>query len=480
MNIDELNKEQFDAFINDYYNSESSIKKVLEKYNINKTTTQKVIDLLPDIESSSICEYCDTKMIYAQKSRTVYKENFRYIDEVCPQCNHKIINSAFGKKICNCDNCTQKRYITKKEKDNLKLESLKKMIENTESKAINIDELKLLSLSKKTSLLTLLMYLYDESNHSFKQIDLLNGIKFAPTIKYGFSIINDLLDCSLIKFKITQNTLDRITFKENGHYSYPPYSSDYKLNIKYSELFNFAEVVKKCEYIYSCNLQEIKEEALEIWKEIGLHELKEYIYYLFEKYNFDTDYIGDAIIEKLELILEDFSVSQGYAILYNAVTGAASYKQTGITHKHAVNSINTLISNNIAKRKSGEWDTKGYKRNFDLPQTAISMVFFNNILKIGDKGFEQVPKIENIPDSFIDELEIINFENISTSAKLVNDTRLELLETLDTLTKNQYSFGEVFDLLNRALNVEGKILRQTDDFEILQKLKTIQEFSDDE
>mgnify|MGYP000541181902 CR=1 FL=1 len=81
-------------------------------------------------------------------------------------------------------------------------------------------------------------------------------------------------------------------------------------------------------------------------------------------------------------------------ILYSSISGAASYKQTGISSKHAVNSINTYISNHIAKRKSGEWESKGYKRNFDLPQTAVSLVFFNYILKIGNKGFEEVPKIE--------------------------------------------------------------------------------------
>lgn len=316
------------------------------------------------------------------------------------------------------------------------------------------------------------MYLYDENNHSFKPIDSLDGIKFAPTMKYGFSIINELLGY-LIKLKNTQNTLNNITFNENGSYSYLPYMNEYQLNIVDSHLLDFSDIVKNCEYIYSDDIQETKIEALDLWKKIGFQELKEYTYYLFEKYNFDTKYIGDAIIEKLELILEDFSISQGYAILYSSVTGAASYKQTGIAHKHAVNSINTYIANNIAKRKSKEWETKGYKRNFDLPQTAISMIFFNNILKIGDKGFEQVPKISNFTDSFISHIDEIDFEETPSFNKPINKINSELLNTLSILREKKYSFGEIFYLLNEELIMENKIMRQLDDFEILEKLKKI-------
>lgn len=116
MNINELNKEQLNIFIHDYYNSEDSIKKILQKYNINQISTQKIIDILPDIESGSICEYCNTKMIYSQKSRTAYKEKFKYSDEICSNCNHKIVHSFFGRKVCTCDNCleSQKKLIQKR------------------------------------------------------------------------------------------------------------------------------------------------------------------------------------------------------------------------------------------------------------------------------------------------------------------------------------------------------------------------------
>jgi len=314
------------------------------------------------------------------------------------------------------------------------------------------------------------MYLYDESNHSFKSIHSIDGIKFAPMKQYGFDIIHELLNYPLLKFKTTYNTIEGTTFEENGEYTYKPYHSDYQLNISNIELCAFSEIVNSCEYIHSYDIDEIKEEALSLWKEIGFYELKEYITYLFVKYNFNPAYIGDAIIEKLKLILEDFSVSQGYAILYSSVTGAASYKQTGITNKHAVNSINTYIANHIAKRKSTEWETNAYSRNYDLPQTAISMIFFNNILKIGDKGFNVVPHLKNIPNSFINELEEIGIE-IDNKLKI----RKEILTVLELLTEKQYSFSEIFDLINKAHNNKDNDLKQINDIEILQKLKNLKD-----
>lgn len=381
--------------------------------------------------------------------------------------------------LCDCDICKKDRERKFENANNLKLNQLKQIVEKSEQYKYTLETFRFMTLENKTYLLTFLMYLYNETNydlgHSFTQINLLKGINFAPTIDFGFDIIRELLDSNLIKFKINQNNLDCIKFKNENpnNFTFTPYKNDYLLNIKSHELFSFTNIVKECETIAIMSMeekQEILEDALTLWKKIGLEELKEYTYYLFEKYNFNEDYIGDAIIEKLELILEDFSVSQGYAILYSSISSAASYKQTGISNKHAVNSINTYITNHISKRKSGEWEAKGYKRNFDLPQTAVSLVFFNYILKIGNKGFEEVPKIENIPNNFIDFIydekgnNISKFQNekISLNEDILADLRILL---------NQFSFMDILKSLDKDFNISENTIDFYGDDDILKKLK---------
>lgn len=406
-NINSLTYEQFIDFIYDYYNSDMSIDSVLTKHNINKSFKYSANKILPDFESELNCKYCNTKMINSDKSKTAYKQNFSRNHSFCTNCEHReLINN-----LCNCDNCKEEKIKENEKINNFKLSKLQLLVEEANKYKFPISLINSMSLKSKTYLLTFLMYLYNETDceleHSFIQIESLEGISLAPTNEFIDDIVEELLYSHLIKFKINQNNLDRINFRKDSHnnYSFNLYESDFLLNIESDESICFSNIVKECEKTEALSTEhkiEILEEALNLWEKINLEELKEYTYYLFEKYNFNVAYIGNKIMEKLELIVEDFSVSQGYSILYSSITAAASYKQTGITLSHAINSINTYISNNIAKRKSGEWKTSGYKRNFDLPQSAISVIFFNNIIKIGNNGFEQVAKIENIPDDFID------------------------------------------------------------------------------
>jgi hypothetical protein len=402
--IDDLSEDELKEFIDEYYNSDLSVKKVIEKYKLN-ILPSKIKSYLPDIKVNLLCPFCNVEMYEEAQSRTEYKDSQKYKhisyfrrnkkDVFCKECGHLDNKSEFNQFYCNCDNCTQHKRTSEELKIKKAKEYTNKVIDSQKDSSISIKDIEHGSVITKTYLLTLLLYLYDNKKHILKPVNALDGIKFSPDIELGFEIISDLLGY-IIRFQDTPNIHEYVYLKgENSSFSYQPYNCTYSLNLCDDREVNFTKLVTTCET--NEYYEGIEDEALELWLKIAKEELKEYLFYLFKKYNFDTDYIGDAILEKLDLILEDFSVSEGYAILYSSVSGSASYKQTGISHKHAVNSINSYIANNIAKRKSGEWQTKGYKRNYELPQTAISMVFFNNILKIGERGFTLAPKLENIP-----------------------------------------------------------------------------------
>lgn len=402
--IDDLSEDELKQFIDEYYNSDLSIKKVIEKYELN-ILPSKVKSYLPEIKVDFLCPFCDVEMYEEAQSRTEYKDSQKYQnisyfrrnkkDIFCKECGHQDNKNEFNQFYCNCDNCTQHKRTAEELKVKSAKEYTNQVIDSQKDSSISIEDIKYDSVITKTYLLTHLLYLYDDKKHILKPVNALDGIKFSPSIELGFAMIGDLLEY-VIRFQDTPTIYEYVYLKEgDSDFSYQPYNCTYSLNLCDNREINFAKLVTLCET--NEYYEGIDDEALDLWLKIAKEELKEYLYYLFEKYNFDTDYIGDAILEKLDLILEDFSVSEGYAILYSSVSGSASYKQTGISHKHAVNSVNSYIANNIVKRKSGEWQTKGYKRNYELPQTAISMVFFNNILKIGEQGFTLVPKLENIP-----------------------------------------------------------------------------------
>lgn len=405
--INELTEEELKSFLDDYYHSEESVKEIIKKHSIN-TLSSKIKKELPDVAVSFICPRCGSIMFEQALSRTEYLRQLKYeIEPVwsyrksnifCKECGHQDTKEIFNKDYCDCPTC---KILKRQQEEEKRKEASEKFENITSEQRRNATSLSDISNIKDyTLLLSIFMYLYEE-NFVTQPISRLSTLGFAPTINTGFSYIKYFINRGAIGFDDMPNNTNLVTFskEDKDKYSYHPYDMKYKLLLRDIEEYTLAEIVSMCEnpkyYPF------IKEEALEMWKEIAKDELLEFLYSLFEKYNFNTEYIGEAVTEKLDVIIEDFSVSEGMVILYTAVTGAASYKQTGISHKHAVNSINSSIATNIAKRKSGEWDTKGYKRNYNLPQSAISITFFENILKIGEKGFTSIPRIEHIPDFFL-------------------------------------------------------------------------------
>lgn len=43
------------------------------------------------------------------------------------------------------------------------------------------------------------------------------------------------------------------------------------------------------------------------------------------------------------------------------------------------------------RARAENWEVKPFKRNFNLPRSSISHVFFDVFLKIGEDGFDCVP-----------------------------------------------------------------------------------------
>lgn len=352
--------------------------------------------------------YC--KAGYIDKTKAHLKKNQRYVFAGLMN-NQKEILSVFQDFLNDMDINVPITDIASK-----KLE-LSEIQLDTSLNAKSKNDLLKLSLFNKVTLSALLNYLYkvddrykqsDNDRHFFMSINSLEDFSFTPSNIFNIDVLSPLINNNILNFRFSYHNLELIDFYEKKF----TYSSncEFILNLKKEDLksFDYITLIKELETVYVdidengqlINEDKILNEVLLIWKRIAYYELYEYTEYLFYKYKFNIDYMNESLLEKLKLILEDFSVSQGYAILYNSISSSASYKQTGISLNQAINSINTNIVNGIAKRKSGEWETKGYGRNFDMPESSISTIFFNNILKIGAQGFNQVPKLENIPKNF--------------------------------------------------------------------------------
>ncbi|HLX52950.1 MAG TPA: hypothetical protein VKR58_03365 [Aquella sp.] len=94
-------------------------------------------------------------------------------------------------------------------------------------------------------------------------------------------------------------------------------------------------------------------------------------------------------------LLDSFSVNIIWGIIYSSIKSTSDYilKHKGTYKSRNESYLATVLYNKIesfAERALiNNWDLTAFKRDFDLPQSSISRLVFNTILKTDDGGFTQ-------------------------------------------------------------------------------------------
>jgi hypothetical protein len=377
--LSHLSQEQIEELMQRYYDGEKN-DHLIKEYNIDIRTGLLVKTFPMLIHDDMPCPYCDIPMVSYRESKSSYA--FDSPKTFCQECKHK----NYG-PYCNCENCKklkEEREEMDRQKE-AKLNDAKRQIllesyEYENSMPISIREL---TIKDKLYLCALLRTGLSED---LININPLSSVKvnLAPTQKYKMNIISYLKG----KFIITlspSTSLHNIVIENNEIQSYDPLDVTLKLNVSKKQ---YDEIVQ---YLLHLNIdEEIDNEIkLELWNEIGLFECLEFLYVKMNEYNLPSEYVGDKTISAIKESLKDFSISQNFNFIWRAVRNAAAfYQKNSVSKKHAVNTISGSIIRSYEKAKAENWEIKGYGRDYTHPQTIISEVFFNNILKIGSKGFE--------------------------------------------------------------------------------------------
>jgi hypothetical protein len=159
------------------------------------------------------------------------------------------------------------------------------------------------------------------------------------------------------------------------------------------KLANLREVVNHLETIFrGVTLpSHWEDEVPHVWRDIVLQEGLELLEYYAAQRGF-TIKVGEKTIDVLTTILEDYGVAHLQNFLWSAASGAADYLvRERVPKPQAANSIITRLQGGYERARANSWTVKPYNRNFDLPQTIVSKVFFNSIMKIPDTYREMTP-----------------------------------------------------------------------------------------
>lgn len=376
---------QIESLMNKYYNGVKA-SDIIKEYNID-TTSSKLYTLFPPIICEDIiCPVCNEPMYKERDSKSSYSWNKK--KPFCAICGHT------DEIICKCNYCIAEREKVRKLNEERKVRVLQekrekiKKVYDLNIVPVNYSEL---NFREKVFLGALLRTSLSED---MEVILPLNDAEreLAPTIGYIKEILSYLIGRGIISVDSNSSIDAFLDSNEEKDIEFPNVyyitMVKYRINIVGDE--DIKNILSKIINPKSFS-DEDKEDALNIWKEIALEECIEYFEYQMESVRFDFN-IGEKTIAIFKDLLENFSVSQIYGIIYKSVANATKYYQeSSVSKKQAANSVIGGCQRYAERAMINNWDLAKYSRIKELPQTMISEFFFDRVIGVGSLGFNMPP-----------------------------------------------------------------------------------------
>ena len=377
-----LTEIQVEELIKRYYNKEK-VKYLIEEYGIDAKPSQ-LVKLFPPVITEKICPYCNTNLIIKRFSRdNVWDNKFA----ICPSCGHEESDS------CHCKNCKEKERLRLQNERQEKQEALQSLLYIDEDKKVDLDSL---SFEDKIYLGAFLREGISEDFNYVKSINCFHN-PLAPTKDFTSEILGILREKRLIDVHPDSDPeyFEEIDI-ETGNVRFHLGKVKWALNVKKEGFDNVQLVNSLINPDYSIE----PEESYKIWRKISLHEALEYFYYSVKNI-LGVEYSpGEKTIATLSDLINDYSVSQIYMIIYKSTNNALRFQaERGVNRKHASNTIVGNAQNFAERAKVNKWDLVRYSRLRELPESALSKFFFERILKIGYKGFNERPRLIQIEEN---------------------------------------------------------------------------------
>lgn len=376
---------QIESLMNKYYNGVKA-SDIIKEYNID-TTSSKLYTLFPPIICEDIiCPVCNEPMYKERDSKSSYSWNKK--KPFCAICGHT------DEIICKCNYCIAEREKVRKLNEERKVRILQekrekiKKVYDLNIVPVNYSEL---NFREKVFLGALLRTSLSED---MEVILPLNDAEreLAPTIGYIKEILSYLIGRGVISVDSNSSIDAFLDSNEEKDIEFPNVyyitMVKYRINIVGDE--EIKNILSKIINAKSFSDAD-KEDALNIWKEIALEECIEYFEYQMKSVRFDFN-IGEKTIAIFKDLLENFSVSQIYGIIYKSVANATKYYQeSSVSKKQAANSVIGGCQRYAERAMINNWELAKYSRIKELPQSMISEFFFDRVIGVGSLGFNMPP-----------------------------------------------------------------------------------------
>lgn len=361
-----------------YYIDNEKVANLIVDYNL-VIAPGSIVKILPPKVHEKNCIYCGLPLLENRKSKTDFARFPIYEKGKCPSCKHE--DTSF----CSCTNCMQMR---RNEKQNLEARKRRAIeIAYDINRFSKVPE-KELGLEDRLYLAAVLRAgMAEDFSYVLPLEDTLSQI--TPSSEFTSEVIRHLTALKILLPHPVSPT-SAFVFSDNGEpEKYYIYKVNYHLNIEPID-GDYEQCVKHLLYPVNEDYSD-GEFCHQMWKKIGLYEVLEYLLYSLNKVGFEFN-PGKKTYAIIDYFLDHFSVGQIQGFIYSSVANATkSYQERNITKTHAANIVISSLEQRGNRSISEGWKVTTFKRNYDLPQSLISDVFFNTILQISNLGFSEVP-----------------------------------------------------------------------------------------
>ena len=356
--------------LRDRYYAGEVVKELEKEYDLSFPLSSRVSNFPPIQYHDRLCPYCAIPMISTCRTR-------RHLDSMvqamsCPTCGHAP-NRYFGCKCTNCQKVEQEK--------NKKLQEELRQYYSVQPQPVDFCTL---SLKNKIYLGALCRELLSED---LSRILPLRGSNkhLSPTTNLTDQIYTSLLEAGAII--VSPNS--PITAFDLEHTNFPTVflkdAVEYRLNLAFPEKTSelITDILSPTYYSSENPSQEIQD----IHSEIAVSECIEYLLFQMNSVHFSFS-PGERTYKTFEIILQDFSVSQTYGIIWKAVADASKqYLERRYTKQHAANIVIGSCERYAARAKLNNWQLPQYRRPREIQQSALSHYFYYRVINIGDDGF---------------------------------------------------------------------------------------------
>ncbi len=356
------------------------VKGLAGQYGINTPTLYKVVkESCIAYISGTACISCGKQ--HACHNRTEFNKLIKKNNMICMECRAK----------------QQQQFLYEKQEEEKKKE-LEKIEKEKKLRAQLVNEVSfilknhLFDFSKASPrqiifLLTLIRFSANEELSKLQAYSDIYGIRFTPNENYSIEILEQLYDDKILLIDPNSN-LSAFDFHDKKFITKVSWLINYKDDISSLQSM-IGEIVCMPEFFDTYSL-EIKQ----LCEEVALQECLAYLDYQLTARHFVFS-PRKKTKEVFKKLLQKYSVAQMYNFIYRACRYASDeYQKRQISKEQAANLIPGAVQRYAERAEAEGWEITPYKRDFNLPQSELSVVLYDAILSKPDGGFNL--SIENL------------------------------------------------------------------------------------